>query len=153
MFPRIFFFTRVENLRGKQKRSPIVYFNEDQWANLTRGLKPTDSAPLPDDTLTFTLTTLPGLAGGLVEMRCPDGGPITGADGEMRCGGKPDVPFPPPSPPTPTPPEFCFKTLGADGSISCKGACNKGRRCRLVSQTSPTKIPGVTLLLTYCRCS
>jgi hypothetical protein len=150
--PEILTLREFLKVRGKQKRPALVYFNEKQWANLTRGLKPTVQAPPPDNTLTFTLTTLPGLDGGLVEIRCPVGGPITGAEGELRCGGKPNVDFPTPSKPA-TSQEFCFQVLRADGTVSCTGKCKKtGQRCRLVSHTLPTTIAGVTLLVSYCRC-
>jgi hypothetical protein len=91
--PTILTLSEFLKLKGKQKKPVIVYFDEKQWANLTRGLKPTNQKPPRNNTLTFTLTTLPGLGGGFVEIRCPVGGPITGADGELRCGKNPMLIF------------------------------------------------------------
>lgn len=140
-------------LKGKQKKPVIVYFDEKQWANLTHGLKPTEQQPPQNNTLTFTLTTLPGLEGGLVEIRCPVGGPITGAEGELRCGDKPDIDFPDPNDPDDRRLEFCAKILRKDGSVSCAGVCgHTGQRCRLRSHTLPTRIPGLSLVVTSCRC-
>jgi hypothetical protein len=141
-------------LRGKQKKPVIVHFDGKQWANLTRGLKPTSKQPPRSNNLTFILTTLPGLDGGLVEIRCPVGGPITGAEGELRCGKKPDVDFPDPDDPDDRHLEFCAKVLRKDGSVSCSGLCgNTRQRCRLRAHTVPSGVPGLDLVVTSCRCA
>ena len=151
--PTILTLSEFLKLKGKQKKPVIVYFDEKQWANLTRGLKPTDQEPLRNNTLTFTLTTLPVLRGGFVEIRCPVGGPITGAEGELRCGKKPDIDFPDPNDPDDLRLEFCAKILHKDGSVSCTGLCgNTRQRCRLRSHTVPTGIAGLDLVVTTCRC-
>lgn len=155
--PAILTLSELLKLKGKQKKPVIVYFDRKRWANLTRSLKPTDLAPPQNDTLTFTLTTLPGLGGGLVEIRCPEGEPITGAEGELRCGTKPGVEFP--DRPDRPDPEFCVKILHRDGRVSCKGECSKNpftgvrKKCRLGVYTVPTTIPGLRLVVTSCQCS
>jgi hypothetical protein len=150
--PTILTVSEFLKLKGKQKNPVIVYFDEKQWANLTRGLKPTKEEPPKSNTLTFTLTTLPGLPGGLVEIRCPVGGPITGA-GELRCGEKPDVNFPDPNDPDDRRLEFCFKRLRLDGTVSCVGQCGRtGQRCQPSTHIIHTGVAGLDLVVTSCRC-
>jgi hypothetical protein len=151
--PTILTLSEFLKLKGKQKKPVIVYFDEKQWANLTRGLKPSKEEPPAANTLTFTLTTLPGLAGGLVEIGCPVGGPITGAEGELRCGGKPNVDFPDPNDPDDRRLEFCFRTLRPDGTVSCRGVCGQiGQSCRPRAHIVHTGVSGLDLVVTSCRC-
>lgn len=151
--PTILTLSEFLKLKGKQKKPVIVYFDEKQWANLTRGLKPTDQEPPQNNSLTFTLTRLPGMEGGLVEIRCPVGGPITGAEGELRCGAKPGVDFPGPNDPGDLRLEFCAKILRRDGSVSCTGACgNAKQKCRLRAHTVPTGVLGLNVVVTSCHC-
>ena len=89
--PAILTLSEFLKLEGKHKKPVIVYFDGKEWANLTRNLKPTDQKPRRNNALTFTLSTLPGLEGGFVEIRCPvdQQGLITGADGRVWLPGKP----------------------------------------------------------------
>ena len=76
--------TVAEFLKLKGTKGPVVvYFNGDQWANLTRDIKPGKGKP-PDKTMTLTLTELPGLPGGLGTFGCPIecSGPIRGGGGK-----------------------------------------------------------------------
>jgi hypothetical protein len=143
--------SQYRKLRGKQKKPVIVHFNERQWANLTRGLKPVDKRP-PKSGVQMILTTLPGLPGGFVEFRCPDGGPITGAEGQSRCGGKPDVDFPTPSTPSSNFPGICFTKLGADGRMSCVGRCRSGNCRKITYGVSLTKQGLRGPVVVVCAC-
>lgn len=111
---------------GKQKTPLIIYFDAPQWKNLTRGVKPAAGTP-PKTGVQLALTTLPGLAGGFVEIRCPVGGPITGAGGELRCGNKPGVDFPDPGSTTL---DLCMMSVSDNGNISCRGKCKRLGTCR-----------------------
>ena len=62
--PNVLTVAEFLKLKGTQKGPVVVYFNGDQWANLTRDIKPGKGKP-PDKTMTLTLTELPGLPGGL----------------------------------------------------------------------------------------
>jgi len=138
-------------LRGKQKNPVIVHYNEKQWATLTRDLKPVNKTP-PKTGLQMILTTLPGLPGGLVEFRCPDGGPITGAEGQARCGGKPGVDFPEPGT---RPPEFegiCITKNDTKGRTQCFGFCKSGSCRKTAYAGKSTRLGLPTPLIIVCRC-
>jgi protein associated with RNAse G/E len=51
--PTILTLSEFLKLKSKQRKPVIVYFDERQWANLTRGLKPTGQKPPRNNTLTF----------------------------------------------------------------------------------------------------
>lgn len=136
-------------LRGKQKNPVLVYFDKQQWANLTRGLKPTDEKP-PRRGVTLALTALPGREGGFVEIRCPVGGPITGAEGELRCGDPPDVEIPDPETPTL---RMCGMTLLKDGNVRCTGKCKGLASCRKkMYGTSFGPQGSFSAVLVLCQC-
>ena len=146
--PTILALNEFLKVRGKHKKPTIVYFNEQQWANLTRGLKATDGKP-PKTGVRMTLMTFPGLAGGFIEIRCPVGGPITGAEGELRCGDKPGVDFPdPPSHRI----RLCGMSIRKDGTISCQGGCNGLGTCRKRSYGISSGPQGLSALLVVCQC-
>ena len=69
----------------------MVYFDKRQWANLTRGLKPTDKKPPKKRGVTLELTTLPWVEGGFVQIICPVGAPTIGPQGIVYCSGGLDV--------------------------------------------------------------
>ena len=151
--PAILTLSELRKLRGKQKKSVLIYFDKKQWANLTAGVKVNNGKPAKTESMTLSLITFPDFDGGFVEIRCPVGGPITGAEGELRCGGKPGVNFPSPNAPTVNA-KFCAMLLNKDGSVSCSGKCSDGKqKCKLVSFSVPTNIPGLQVISMYCKCS
>ena len=151
--PSVLTLSEFLKLRGKQNKSALIYFDKKQWANLTAVVKVNHGKPAKKESLTFSLITFPDLNGGFVEIRCPVGGPIKGAEGELRCGGKPGVNFPSPNAPQVNA-EFCTMILHKDGSVSCSGMCSNGKqKCKLVSYSVPTKTPGIQVISMYCKCS
>src|SRR5688500_18255688 len=84
--PNVLTLAEFLKLKGTQKGPVVVYFNETQWKNFTRGAKPGKGKP-PRKSLTLTLAELPGLPGGLVTFACPVecSGPIRGGEGQVRC--------------------------------------------------------------------
>lgn len=150
--PKLFSLEDVSKLKGKHDDSVIVYLDKGQWSNLTQDLKPVLSGAPPVDVLTLSLTTLPGVDGGFVELRCPVGDPITGAEGQLRCGKTPFVDFPDDDTDRPRP-RFCILTIRQDGSASCGGSCGESKKtCRLSSYSVRTTVPGLTLLVLACSC-
>lgn len=117
--PNVLTLSEFLKLRGQQKGPVIIYLNEQQWENLTRGLKPGDGQP-PRTGARMMLTTLPGLTGGFVEARCPVGEPRMGAEGELRCGQGPGVEFDDDKERT-----FCLMRMEQNGVVSCQGECKE----------------------------
>jgi hypothetical protein len=151
--PSILTLSEFLKLRGKQRKSVLIYFNEEQWNNLTAKAKPGNRKPNETESITLSLITLPDIDGGFVEIRCPVGGPITGAEGELRCGKNPGVNFPSPNTPG-VKPNFCTMILHKDGSVTCSGVCSEGKNnCKLGYYSVPTKTPGVKVLIMHCHCS
>ena len=133
-------------LRGEQKNPVIVYFDEKQWASLTRGLKPSTEKP-PKTGAKMILTTLPGLSGWFVEFHCPIVTKITGAEGEVHCGEKHDTTAHPPD----IEPVTCGILIRENGQLSCKGNCEFGT-CRIRSYGVSFGSPGFPALLVLCQC-
>ena len=144
--PTILTLDEFLKLKGKQKNPSIVYFNEQQWAKLTRGLKPTDGKP-PKTGVRLALTTLPGVSGGFVEMRCPFVTKITGAEGEVRCGQTPEL-----NTPGGTPWNVCSMRIRKSGQISCEGKCKPVGDCRKKSYGTSLGPQGFSALLVLCAC-
>lgn len=136
-------------LRG-QKRGPlIIYFNQQQWGNLTRDLKPSDGKA-PGAGARLVLTTLPGLPGGFVEARCPVGNLGMGAEGEPRCEDKPDVDFHEPERPGV---RICGMKVHKNGEISCHGICQGFGTCKKKSYGINVNPGGMfSALLVLCQC-
>ena len=65
--PKILTLAEFLKLKGKQKSPVVVYFNANQWDNLTRDISPGKGTP-PEKTLTLTLTEIPGMEGGLANI-------------------------------------------------------------------------------------
>jgi len=150
--PKILSLGAFLKLKGRQRKSVIVHFNGKQWATLMRGLNPAGKKGISQDGLTLVMSTLPGIDGGLVEFRCPDSGPITGAQGQMRCGGKPGVSFPDGGGSV-TVGEFCTVIVRSNGSVTCAGVCNtSGKKCKLSAATIETG-PGTLALAASCHCA
>jgi hypothetical protein len=149
--PNVLTVAEFLKLKGTQKRPVIVYFNGDQWANLTRNVRPGKGKP-PGKTMTLTLMELPGLSGGLATFGCPIecSGPIRGGEGEVRCNCGGDLPTP--GSPGGATIEACFMRVRRDGSVSCAGVCRSGRTCRLASWIVPSP-SGARLVLSSCNCS
>ena len=151
--PKILSLAEFLKLKGKQKSPVVVYFNADQWANLTRDMKPGKGKP-PDKTLTLTLSEIPGLSGGLAIFACPIecSGPIRGREGEVHCdcggdletpgGGGGELSL-----------EFCFMIIRKDGAASCTGRCRRNTQsCRLTSWLVPAG-KATRLIAATCNCS
>jgi hypothetical protein len=152
--PNILSLEELRKLKGVVDGPLLVHLDKRQWNNLTRGVAPT-AGPLPSDSDSLTLTFVPLASGGLVELRCPDSGPITGAEGQLRCG-KPPVNVPDPAS-DPSGPEitfeFCAITFNASGSISCRGKCrDRGKKCTLRHVATPTNISGLSVVSAVCSC-
>lgn len=147
--PNVLTLAEFLQLKGPQRGPVIVYFNGDQWANMTREINAGKGKP-PENKMTLTLTELPGLTGGLATFGCPIecSGPIRGEEGEVRCDCGGDLPTPGGGD-APTL-NFCFMRVKRDGSISCKGSCRSGT-CRLASWIVP--FPGGTrVIVSSCNC-
>ena len=143
----------AEFLKQKKLKSPmVVYFNANQWANLTRDIKPGRGKP-PEKTLTLTLTEIPGVPGGLVTFGCPPecSGPIRGTEGELRCNCNGGGIEPPPGRETSL--EFCLTSVRSNGTVVCRGRCRDSRNtCRLASWFIPSGT-GTRLIVSTCNCS
>jgi hypothetical protein len=150
--PTILTLAEFLKLTGKQKGPVIVYFNANQWSNLTSDIKPGTGKP-PDKTMTLTLTALPGLEGGLATFGCPIecSGPIRGGEGEVRCDCGGSLPTPGGGGGGGASVELCVMRVRRDGRASCVGTCRSGRTCRLTSWAVPS-ITGTRLLVSSCSC-
>jgi hypothetical protein len=144
--PKIVTLDQFVRSKGRQQSPSIVYFNREQWAKLTRGLKPTNERP-PTKGARLTLTTLPGVDGGFVEIHCPFVTPITGAEGEVRCGQKVDT-----EADRPTAHFDCRMRIRKSGQILCEGKCNGLGNCRKKSYGTSFGPQGFSALLVLCAC-
>jgi hypothetical protein len=135
-------------LKGRQKKPVVVYFNEQQWRKLTRGLKPTDEK-MPKTGVRLALTALPGMSGGFVEMHCPTVTKITGAEGQVRCSDPPAI-----DTPNPSQPHFgCSMRIRRDGQVVCEGKCDQFGNCRKKSYgTSFGPRGSFSAVLVLCVC-
>jgi hypothetical protein len=147
--PTILSLSEFLKIKGKHKAPVIIYFDDKQWANLTRGMKPV-AGKASTTGVSLVLSTLPGLSGGLGELHCPFNEPITGQEGEVHCGPKPQ-----PSGPGPGGgghiTEFCLMVIRKDGSVICSGQCKKpGASCTVTVTNVPVGLTG--LISTYISC-
>jgi hypothetical protein len=151
--PNVLTLPEFLKLKGKQKGPIVVYFNADQWANVTKSVSP-GKGKRPERTLTLALTEIPGLEGGLGTLHCPIecSGPIGAGEFEFHC----DCPAPElPTPGEPEPPTFEFCTtirVGKNGTLRCVGKCGTGRSCRLSSWNFKTPL-GIGLIVSSCACA
>jgi hypothetical protein len=133
--------TVAELLRRKGKlQSPVVvYFDEEQWARLTRRRSPSRGKP-PAAVFTLELSEVSGLSGGLGTFKCPPGSPgiVLTKDGKFAC--KPPVDADPPTIDDDTALQLCGMIVKANGDVLCAGGCGRTRTCRLGSWS--VTVPG-----------
>jgi hypothetical protein len=147
--PEILTVTEFRKLKGTVKKPIIVYFNEKQWANLTRNLKPLKGKP-PKKTMTLTLSELPGIPGGFGAFLCPTVCPKPiFENGLGRC----ECPAPDLTPggggSVAAPRKFCFMWVRGDGTVKCSGRCSEsGRSCSL----GAWRVSGSSVIILTCDC-
>jgi hypothetical protein len=136
-------------LKGEQSQSTLVYFNEPQWGNLTRNLRPR-KGKVPAASPMITLTTFPGMEGGFGMIRCPFVEPITGAEGQARCAPKLET-FGPLEPLEPAA-DRCELIFHDDGKVECSGKCSqRTEKCQPGSVIISTAAGEVSAVI--CNCS
>ena len=152
--PNLLSLSEFLKLKGKQKGPIVVYFDADQWSNLTKSIEP-GTGKRPEKTLSLSLTEIPGMEGGLGTFHCPIecSGPIGAGEFQFHCDCK--------GPELPTPGgggtggtiEFCTTIkVGKNGTARCVGTCRTGRSCRLSSWTVRTPT-GLGLIVASCACA
>jgi hypothetical protein len=147
--PTILSLSEFLKIEGKHKAPVIIYFDEKQWANLTRGMKPVEGKA-PEKGVSLALSTLPGLPGGFAELHCPFNDPFTGKEGEVHCGKQPP-PLGPGSGGGGPITEFCLMAIRKDGSVICSGKCNThGQKCTVTVTNVRVGLTG--LISTYISC-
>jgi hypothetical protein len=128
--PRILTFGEFRKLRGAQKKPLIVYQDENRFTNLFRGVAPKKGKPGRNG-VTFTLTTLPLMRGGFVEISAPGGkGPYIDSNGALRAR-KPGA----------TDGGGC--TVVWKGIFVCEGSCSAGQSCGLAVMSQPVVLARV----------
>lgn len=84
--PNIVSFDEFLKLKGEQKEPLTIYFDEQQWKTLTKGLRPVEGK-LPKKGIRLALFTSPSIPGGFGTLSSGGGRVCVGREG----GGQPDV--------------------------------------------------------------
>ena len=161
--PEILSLGEFRKLKGKQGKPLIVYFDETQWRNLTKGIRLAEGKPSRKGAR-VSLSTVPGTPGGFVGISCPDND-LHVNRGDIDCGrtpdfgpfempaddGDPGVVFPDPKklgiPPT------CRMRFAADGAVTCPGKCSGSKRCTKRAYGVTTGPQGsFSSVLVLCQC-
>jgi hypothetical protein len=161
--PNIVSFDQFLKLRGEQKEPLTIYFDEQQWKTLTKGLRPVDGK-LPKKGIRLALFTSPSMPGGFGTLSSarnsglmlvgkgvvspmypiPDAGNPGGIPNREGPGDIPD------------PKDWIFEgklvhcSMRFSQQVRCEGICSSGN-CRLVvyREATGSRWQGITI---SCEC-
>ena len=117
--PNIVSFDQFLKLRGEQKEPLTIYFNEQQWKNLTKGMKPVDGK-IPKKGVRLFLFASPSIPGGFGTLSCNSSSLFFAGGGSVICfDEKPGIPDVPP------PPKLgaCGLSFSSGAFLTCVGEC------------------------------
>jgi hypothetical protein len=161
--PNIVSFDEFLKLRGEQKEPLTIYFDEQQWKTLTKGLRPVEGK-LPKKGIRLALFTSPSIPGGFGTLS--SGGnsgfvligkgvvsPMYPIPDPGNPGGEPD-PEGPRDPGNPLDGVFEGRlvqcSMRFSQQVSCEGYCSSGN-CRYVvyREATGSRWQGITI---SCEC-